>query len=164
MLSIDGNPSQFIIANDEVTTVNDIIGSNSHHFEDSKECNMCSMAIWDVRSCRLGSMKDTSKFGNFMKYNNSQDNHICYENTCCASNVQQCCPNNKDQDETYDQRIVLFWDIFYIFLFALLILSFIVHEEMKHIMLEIHHIVSEKQNLILFYITNGKTAEIHPGE
>lgn len=75
---------------------------NHRQLEDSIECEMCTRVIWDVISCRLGSIKDTSKFGNFTVY--GQHNNSWYENMCCASNRKECCRSRNLYNESNKNR------------------------------------------------------------
>lgn len=65
------------------------VSNNNRNLDKSfNECQICTKAIWEVSSCRLGSIKVSDMFGTFMIYG---ENKPCYENKCCADNLHDCC-------------------------------------------------------------------------
>lgn len=60
--------------------------SNTRDLQQSSECQECNLIIWDVHFCKYG--KDSKQFGTFII---STQIDKCFKDTCCASNLEDCC-------------------------------------------------------------------------
>lgn len=65
-------------------------------------CQLCSNSIWKVHSCRLGSVRNEDMFGTYMVPKQTEP---CYEDTCCASQMSECCSPSSTSQSDSDVKI-----------------------------------------------------------